>query len=50
MSFVRPFCGIALLAVPAVAAFMLLAPASMLPARAQAIQQARCPALPNPIV
>jgi lysophospholipase L1-like esterase len=40
MSFVRPFCGIASLAVPAVAAFVLLTPASMLPARAQAVQQA----------
>jgi lysophospholipase L1-like esterase len=40
MSFVRPFCGIASLAVPAVAAYMLLAPASMLPARAQAVEQA----------
>jgi lysophospholipase L1-like esterase len=40
MSFVRPFCGIASLAVPAVTAFVLLAPGLMLPARAQAIQQA----------
>ena len=40
MSFVRPFCGIASLAVPAVAALVLLAPALMLPARAQAVQQA----------
>jgi lysophospholipase L1-like esterase len=40
MSFVRPFCGITSLAVPATAAFMLLAPGLMLPARAQAIQQA----------
>ena len=40
MSFVRPFCGIASLAVPAVAAFVLLAPALMPPARAQAVQQA----------
>ncbi len=40
MSFVRPFCGIASLAVPAVAAFVLLAPASMRPARAQAVEQA----------
>ena len=40
MSFVRPFCGIASLAVPAVAALVLLTPASMLPARAQAVQQA----------
>jgi lysophospholipase L1-like esterase len=40
MSFVRPFCGIASLAVPATAAFVLLAPALMLPARAQAVQQA----------
>jgi lysophospholipase L1-like esterase len=43
MSFVRPFCGIASLAVPAVAAFMLLAPTSMLPARAQAVQQGALP-------
>jgi lysophospholipase L1-like esterase len=43
MSFVRPFCGIASLAVPAAAAFMLLAPTSMLPARAQAVQQAALP-------
>ncbi len=40
MSFVRPFCGITSLAVPATAAFVLLAPALMLPARAQAVQQA----------
>jgi lysophospholipase L1-like esterase len=40
MSFVRPFCGIASLAVPATAAFVLLAPALMPPAGAQAIQQA----------
>jgi lysophospholipase L1-like esterase len=40
MSFVRPFCGIAALAVPAVAALVLLAPALMPPARAQAVQQA----------
>jgi lysophospholipase L1-like esterase len=40
MSFVRPFCGIASLAVPAVAAFVLFTPASMPPARAQAVQQA----------
>ena len=40
MSFVRPFCGITSLAVPAVTAFVLLAPGLMLPARAQAIQQA----------
>jgi lysophospholipase L1-like esterase len=39
MSFVRPFCGIASLAVP-VAAFVLLAPGLMLPARAQVVQQA----------
>jgi lysophospholipase L1-like esterase len=37
MSFVRPFCGTASLAV---AAFVLLAPALMLPAHAQALQQA----------
>src|SRR5450631_1520649 len=43
MSFVRPFCGIASLAVPAVAAFMLLTPTSMLPARSQAVQQAALP-------
>ena len=40
MSFVRPFCGITSLAVPAVAAIVLLTPASVLPARAQAVQQA----------
>ena len=40
MSFVRPFCAIASLAVPAPAAFVLLAPGLMLPARAQAVQQA----------
>jgi lysophospholipase L1-like esterase len=40
MSFVRPFCGIAPLAVPAVAALVLLAPGLILPARAQALQQA----------
>jgi lysophospholipase L1-like esterase len=40
MSFVRPFCAIASLAVPATAAFVLLAPGLMLPARAQAVQQA----------
>jgi lysophospholipase L1-like esterase len=40
MSFVRPFCGIASLAVPAVAALVLLAPGLILPARAQALQQA----------
>ena len=40
MSFVRPFCRIASLAAPVVAAFVLLAPPSMRPARAQALQQA----------
>ncbi len=40
MSFVRPFCGIASLTVPAVAALVLLAPALMPPARAQVVQQA----------
>ena len=40
MSFVRPFCGIASLAAPAVAAFVLLAPALMPVAHAQALQQA----------
>jgi lysophospholipase L1-like esterase len=40
MSFVRPFCGVASLAVPAVAALVLLTPASMLRARAQVVQQA----------
>jgi lysophospholipase L1-like esterase len=40
MSFVRPFCGIASLTVPAVAALVLLAPALALPARAQVVQQA----------
>ncbi len=40
MSFVRPFFGIAPLAAPAIAALVLLAPGSMLPARAQAMQQA----------
>ena len=40
MSFVRPFCGIASLTVPAVAALVLLAPALVAPARAQVVQQA----------
>jgi lysophospholipase L1-like esterase len=40
MSFVRPFCGIASLTVPAVAALVLLAPALMPPGRAQVVQQA----------
>ena len=40
MRFVRSFCEIAPLAAPAVAAFVLLAPALMLPARAQVVQQA----------
>jgi lysophospholipase L1-like esterase len=40
MSFVRPFCGIASLAAPAVAAFVLLTPALMPVAHAQALQQA----------
>ena len=40
LSFVRPFCGIASLAAPAVAAFVLLAPALMPVAHAQALQQA----------
>jgi lysophospholipase L1-like esterase len=40
MSFVRPFCGIASLAAPAVVAFVLLAPTAMPPAYAQALQQA----------
>jgi lysophospholipase L1-like esterase len=40
MSFVRPFCRIASLAAPVVAASVLLAPPSMRPARAQALQQA----------
>jgi lysophospholipase L1-like esterase len=40
MSFVRPFCRIASLAAPVVAAFVLLAPPAMRPARAQALQQA----------
>ena len=40
MSFVRPFCGTASLAAPAVAAFLLLAPALMPAAHAQALQQA----------
>jgi lysophospholipase L1-like esterase len=40
MSFVRPFCGIASLAAPAVAAFVLLTPAMMPVAHAQALQQA----------
>src|ERR1700684_2484719 len=40
MSFVRPFCGIASLAAPAVAACVLLAPALMPVAHAQALQQA----------
>ena len=49
MSFVRPFCGITSLAVPATAAFVLLAPALMLPARTRPSSRRRCPALPNPI-
>src|SRR5450631_879159 len=40
MSLVRPFSCKALLAVPAVAALVLLTPVSMLPARAQAAQAA----------
>jgi lysophospholipase L1-like esterase len=40
MSFVRPFCRIAPLAAPVVAASVLLASPSMRPARAQALQQA----------
>ena len=40
MSFVRPFCRIASLAAPVVAASVLLASPSMRPARAQALQQA----------
>jgi lysophospholipase L1-like esterase len=39
MSFVRPFCRMTSLAVPAFAALVLLTPASSLPARAQATQQ-----------
>src|SRR5713226_9300192 len=38
MSFHRPFCRIAALAAPAVAALVLLTPASILPARAQLAQ------------
>ena len=41
MSCHRPFCRIASLAVPAVAAFFLLTPASTVPARAQAAQAAQ---------
>ena len=40
MSFVRPFCGITPLIAPALAALVLLAPASMPPARAEVMQQA----------
>src|SRR5882724_4000697 len=40
MSFVRPFCGTVSLAAPAVAAFVLLAPALMPVAHAQALRQA----------
>jgi lysophospholipase L1-like esterase len=40
MSSHRPFFGIAWLAAPAIAALVLLVPALMLPARAQAVQQA----------
>src|ERR1700694_740642 len=40
MSFCRPFCRITALAAPAFAALVLLTPASILPARAQAAQQA----------
>jgi lysophospholipase L1-like esterase len=39
----RPFCRIASLVAPAVAAFVLLTPASMAPARAQATQAAQAP-------
>ena len=45
MSCHRPFCGISLLAVPAVAAIMLLTLASSLPARAQAAGAAQQAAL-----
>ena len=44
MRFRRPFCQITLLAAPALAALMLLTPASMLSARAQAAQAAQQPA------
>jgi lysophospholipase L1-like esterase len=47
MSFHRPFCGISSLTVPAVAAIMLLTPASSLPARAQAAGAAQQAALAN---
>ena len=43
MSFHRPFYRTAALAAPAVAALVLLTPASILPARAQAAQAARAP-------
>ena len=43
MSCHRPFCRIASLAAPAVAALVLLTPASILPARAQAAQAAQTP-------
>ena len=41
MVFHRPFCRIARLAVPAVAALVLLTPAQILPAWAQGIQTAQ---------
>jgi lysophospholipase L1-like esterase len=40
----RPFCLTTMIAAPAVAALLLLAPASILPARAQAAQAAQAPA------
>src|SRR6195256_6451643 len=43
MSCHRPFCRTASLAPPAVAALVLLTPASILPARAQAAQAAQTP-------
>src|SRR5437773_4599656 len=45
MSFHYPFCRITALAVPAVAALVLLTPASILPARAQVAEAARQGAL-----
>ena len=43
-----PFCRVASLALPAVAALVLLTPASISPARAQAVQPASRPPSPTP--
>jgi lysophospholipase L1-like esterase len=44
MRFRRPFCLATMMAAPAVAAFMLLTPVSIMPAHAQAAQAAQTPA------